>query len=98
MIKLARYIRDDIEPKLPGLGWEQAINRDSKHFSGFSLIGLLATSGLIVVSQILAITVGWVIKMKYAEPDALVGLLQITALIATAITLILLFTYSRMKR
>ena len=98
MIKLARYIRDEIEPKLPGLAWEQTLNRESKRVSGFSLLGLLAISGLIVVSQIMAITLGWAIKMKNPASDSLAGLLQIIAITATAITLVLLFVYGRMKR
>ncbi len=98
MIKLARYIRDEIEPKLSGLAWEQTINRESKRFSGFSLIGLFATSGLIVVSQILAITLGWTIQIKNPAADSLTGLLKIIAIAATVITLVLLVVHGRMKR
>lgn len=100
MVKLARYIRDEIEPKLPGLAWEQTIKRESKRFSGFSLLGSLATSGLIVVSQILAITLGWVVQeeTKGSESDSLAELLQIIAITATIITIVLLIVHGRMKR
>ena len=98
MIKLARYIRDEIEPKLPGLAWEQTIARESKRFSGFSLLGTLATSGLIVVSQILAITLSWAVKMKNTAPDSLAGMLQTIAITTTVMTLALLFVHGRMKR
>jgi hypothetical protein len=98
MIKLARYIRDEIEPKLPGLAWEQTIKRESKRFSGFSLLGTFATSGLIVISQILAITLGWAVKMKNTAPDSLAGMLQTIAITATVMTLVLLFVHGRMKR
>jgi hypothetical protein len=98
MIKLARYIRDEIESKLPGLAWEQTIKRESKRFSGFSLLGTFATSGLIIVSQILAITLGWAVQMKSPASDSLAGLLQIIAIAATGITLGLLFVHGRMKR
>ncbi len=98
MIKLARYIRDEIEPKLPGLAWEQTLNRESKRFSGFSLLGSFATSGLIVVSQILAITLGWAVQMKSQVSDSLADLLQIIAIASAVITLVLLFVHGRMKR
>lgn len=100
MIKLARYIRDEIETKLPGLTWEQKLNQESKRFSGFSLLGSLATSGLIVVSQILAITLGWTIQVQIKNPesDSLAGLLQIIAITATIITIVLLIVHGRMKR
>lgn len=98
MIKLARYIRDEIEPKLPGLSWEQTLSRESKRFSGFSLLGTFATSGLIIVSQILAITLGWAVQIKSPASDSLAGLLQIIAIAATTITLVLLVVHGRMKR
>jgi hypothetical protein len=98
MIKVARYIRDEIEPKLPGLAWEQTLGRESKRFSGFSLLGSFATSGLIIVSQILAITLGWAVQLKRPASDSLSGLLQIIAVAATVITLILLVVHGRMKR
>lgn len=98
MIKLARYIRDEIEPKLPGLAWEQTLIRESKRFSGYSLLGSLATSGLIAISQILAITLGWAINMKNPASDSLAGLVQIIAIIATIMTVVLLFVHGRMKR
>lgn len=98
MIKLARYIRDEIEPKLPGLAWEQTINRESKRFSGFSLLGTFATSGLIVISQILAITLGWAVQNKSSASDYLVELLQFIAIATTVITLVLLLVHSKMKR
>ncbi len=100
MVKLARYIRDEIEPKLPGLAWEGTINRESKRFSGFSLLGSFATSGLIIVSQILAIALGWTIQVQIKNPesDSLAGLLQIIAITATIITITLLIVHGRMKR
>lgn len=100
MIKLARYIRNDIEPKLPGLAWEQTINRESKRFSGFSLLGTFATSGMIVISQILAIALGWAIQVQIKNPesDSLVGMLKIIAFTATIITIGLLIVHGRMKR
>ncbi len=98
MIKLARYIRDELEPRLPGLAWEQTLNRESKRFSGFSLLGTLATSGLIVISQTLAITLGWAVQINSPASDSLARLLQIIAITATIITLVLLVVYGRMKR
>jgi len=98
MIKLARYIRDELEPKLPGLAWEQTLNRESKRFSGFSLLGSFATSGLIIISQILAITLGWAVQINSPASDSLTRLLQIIAIIATIITLVLLVVHGRMKR
>lgn len=100
MIKLARYIRDQIETKLPGLTWEQKLNQESKRFSGFSLLGSPATSGLIIVSQILAITLVWTIQVQIKNPesDSLAGLLQIIAITATIITITLLIVHGRMKR
>ncbi|MCL4706205.1 hypothetical protein KJ068_13640 [bacterium] len=100
VIKLARYIRDEIEPKLPGLAWEQTIKRESQRFSGFGLLGTFAISGLIVISQILAITLGWAVQeqSKGTESDSLAGLLQIIAITATIITIVLLIVHGRMKR
>jgi len=98
VIKVARYIRDEIEPKLPGLAWEQTIKRESQRFSGFGLLGTFATSGLIVISQILAITLGWAVKMKNTAPDSLAVMLQTIAITATVMTLVLLFVHGRMKR
>ncbi len=98
MIKLARYIRDEIEPKLSGLAWEQKLNQESKRFSGFSLLGSFATSGLIIVSQILAITLGWAVQSRSSASDYLVELLQFIAIAATVITLVLLLVHGKMKR
>lgn len=49
MIKLSRYLMEELEPKLPGLNWEAWVHKDSRRFSGFSAMGLWAAGGFIVV-------------------------------------------------
>ena len=95
MIKLSRYIRDELEPKIPGLAWESYINKNSKRFSGFSLIGLFATSGFILFSQSLTLTLA---AIGIPAWNGSTIFLWIIACIVTLLTLCFLVVFSRMKR
>lgn len=97
IVKLARYLRDELEPKIPGMAWEAYIKRDSTRFSGFSVIGFFATIGFVIFSQALTLVLAFSI-----EPDAKWGgltiFLAVLGCLVTVLTLYFLVVFSRMKR
>ena len=95
MVKLARYLRDELEPKIPGLVWESYIQKDFKRFSSFSFIGMFANSGFILFSQALTLSLAFISIEVWNTFTVFLG---IVACISTLLTLFFLIVYSRMKR
>ncbi len=97
MVRLARYLRDELEPKVPGLAWEAYINRDSARLSGFSIIGFFATSGFIIFSQVLALVLAFSMNPD-ANRGGLTIFLAVLGCTITLLTLCFLVVFNRMKR
>lgn len=98
MTKISRYLKDHLEPQVDGLEWLAYISKDSERVSGFSIIGLFATSGFILFSQILMLALAFLIIGPNEKMDGLTILLGVVACMATLLTLLFLIWYSRMKR
>jgi hypothetical protein len=98
MRKIGRYLRDELEPKVAGLEWEAYVNRDSKRFSQFSIIGFFASSGFILFSQALTLALAFLGMPPVESWNNLMILMTAVACLATLLTLFYLIVYSRMKR
>lgn len=97
MIKLSRYLLEELEPKLPGLNWEAWVHKDSKRFSGFSAMGLWAAGGFIVVTEVLTLALAF--GMQWGKDWNGLGLfLAISGIAFTLLTLFFLIRYHRLKR
>lgn len=97
MVKIARYLRDELEPKVEGLEWEAYVNKDSGRFSGFSIIGFFAAGGFVLFSQWLMLLLGLLSEVK-AGGEHLYMVMKVAAIIASVLTFIFLISYNRMKR
>ncbi len=97
MIKIARYLRDELEPKVDGLNWEAFILRDSKRLSSFSLFGFFATAGFVLFSQGLMLTLGFLIQDESTD-GAWNIVMQVVSIAASALTFLFLIVYRQMKR
>ncbi len=64
--KIAFYIRDKIEPKLEGLNWETATEKE--RFSIVNVTGAISTSGIFITTQLIAIILG-LLKTTFTTID-----------------------------
>lgn len=97
MIKLSRYLLEELEPKLSGLNWEAWVHKDSKRFAGFSAMGLWAAGGFIVVTEVLTLALAF--GMQWGKDWGGLGLfLAISGIAFTLLTLYFLIRYHRLKR
>lgn len=97
MVKIARYLREELEPKVAGFAWEAHIKEDSARFSSFSIIGFFAAGGFILFSQWLMLALG-ILGGRGSVAPSFYWVLLVTAIIATVLTFIFLIIYTRMKR
>lgn len=97
MIKLSRYLLEELEPKLPGLSWEAWVHKDSKRFSGFSAMGLWSAGGFVVVTEVLTLALAF--GMQWGKDWGGLGLfLAISGIAFTLLTLYFLIRYHHLKR
>jgi hypothetical protein len=94
MVKIGRYIRDNIEPKLAGLNWQTFTEKSFPQLSSFSILGPISTSGLIFTSQLLALILAII---KFTGTLTEWGLLILSSL-ALLITGILLWQVANFRR
>ncbi len=97
MIKLSRYLLEELEPKLPGLNWEAWVHKDSRRFSGFSAMGLWAAGGFIVVTEVLTLALAF--GMQWGKDWSGLGMfLAVIGVAFTLLTLYFLIRYHRLTR
>ena len=94
IVKIGRYIRDHIEPKLAGLNWQSFTEKSFPQFSSFSILGTISTSGLILTSQLLALILA---MLKFAN-SLTEWVLLILSSLALLITVILLRQAANFRR
>jgi hypothetical protein len=75
----AKYIRENIETKIPGLGWEKDASKKRGESSG-TVLRIFSHGGIFLLSQLIAVAIG-LIKFTFTTTDwALLGLSVIAVL------------------
>jgi hypothetical protein len=94
VLQTGRYIRENIEGVVPGLGWERFLHNTRKTAAG-SPLGSIPTAMLILVTQCLAIGLA-LLKLNTTVIESIMLAVSILSVVATVI--LAWFVERRLKR
>ena len=94
MVKIGNYLREELEVKTVGLKWHTRIATSYPQFSGFSFLGTISTSGLVLTTQVLAL----VLALIRFSATLVETVLLVCSLIAIGATLVLLRQSTQLRR
>jgi hypothetical protein len=88
LLQLSTYIRDHLETKIPGLGWERfSRDIDTKTQASSWMLNLLSVGGIFLLTQVLAIFLG-AFRLTRGEPVQYI--LLVIALLSVGVVLSLI--------
>ncbi|MBV6452204.1 MAG: hypothetical protein MHPDNHAH_02959 [Anaerolineales bacterium] len=76
--QIGRYIKENIEQKHPSIQWESSHNKDYP----FTRLGRISTSGLVLITQVLAIALG-IIKLEFTLIESVLLILSVSSILLT---------------
>ena len=94
MVKIGDYLREELEVKTVGLKWHTRIATSYPQFSGFSFLGTISTSGLVLTTQVLAL----VLALIRFGATLIETVLLVCSLVAVVATMVLLRQSAQLSR
>lgn len=94
IIPIARYIREELEVKIVGSGWESYLSRHPDRRFLYEDLGVIYAAGIFLSTQLIALTLG-ALKATASAPDVV---LLIGDFLAVGFTVSVLLLHRRARR
>jgi len=86
-LRIAQYIRESIEPRAAGLGWETYLRGQAPQLPRpYGLLGPISTAGLVLTTQLLAIILA-LLKGNFATVEVVLTACSVAAVVFTLLVL-----------